>query len=60
MMPEGAAADSAETVAAEARRRQLMLGSDAKLLAVMSNASVLRGRLLPSLAELHRPFLTGE
>jgi hypothetical protein len=54
------AAGAVVETATEARRRHSMLGSDAKLLAVMSNASVLRGRLLPSLVELHRPFLTGE
>ena len=45
---------------ATAARLQLLLGADAKLLAVMSNASVLCGKTLPSLVELHRPLLAGE
>ena len=37
----------------------LLLSADARLLAVMSNASVLRSKVLPSLMELYRPLLTG-
>lgn len=47
------------SMAGAAARLQLLLGADAKLLAVMSNASVLCGKTLPSLVELHRPLLAG-
>ena len=51
---------SANVPSSSAARLQLLLGADAKLLAVMSNASVLCGKTLPSLVELHRPLLAGE
>ena len=62
LSPTGAADAMYATEAANfaARQRSLMLGSDAKLLALMSNASALRGRLLPSLVELHHPLMAGE
>ena len=54
------AANAPSSSTATAARLQLLLGADAKLLAVMSNASVLCGKTLPSLVELHRPLLAGE
>ncbi len=43
--------------AAAVRAGRGLVSDDAKLLAVMSNATALRGRVLPSLAELHRLLL---
>ena len=47
------------SASAPSASKALLLSVDARLLAVMSNASVMRAKVLPSLVELHRPLLVG-